>query len=155
MSRFSKKYFVSCSLVLYALFVLPDVIYTLKISLYSIYDLFWHEDNLFLYFLAFHSVRFFSIKCSTQSLSLLSHLDPKFISPPKYLYMLDVYALFSKFVGGLLCSKVVFQRTNSVPFLNTIISHHYKNLSESILSTKWFDMVSILSIWASRIISKS
>lgn len=59
-----------------------------------------------------------------------------YLSPQKYLYILDLYALFNKFVRGILCSKVVFQRTNSVPFLNAIFPHHYKNLSEIILSTE-------------------
>lgn len=81
-----------CSLVLYAFFILSNVILTVKISLHSIYDLLWHEDNfsIFLYF-----VRFFSIKWIVQS--LLFHLDRKLIpSPPQtYLYMLDLYSLFN------------------------------------------------------------
>lgn len=64
--------------------------------------------------------------------------------PQEHLYAL--YTLLNKFVRRILCSKVVLQRTNSVLFLNTIFPRHYKNPFESILATKWFGMVSILSI---------
>lgn len=98
-----------CSIVHMPYSFYPNIIFTLKIPSYLNYGLLWHEDNFFIS-LSCILLRFFPLKWITQSLLLLSHLDPKFIFPQKQPYTLGLYSLFNKFVRRILCSNVDFPK---------------------------------------------